>query len=387
MRSLHVGAMPFPSPQGTQALVRSMLDALATAGGAPSLLCYAHGDGSARPDWPIHRVRDFPRVTSLRSGPSLGKIALDVSLARELRRLWRRDEPEVVVAHNVEACALALAARVRPLVYYAHTAFGTELETYGPSFATHGLRMAGAAADHALCRRADLVLAVSPMLAELLERQTGALVRYLAVPWPVPPPIDLRERMAARRALAIPEHSFTALYAGNLDPYQGWQTLLSALPKLDAETPEARLLVATASDPGPLWEAARAHGVARALRVTGLSTELDRRRAHAVADAVVVPRRAVGGLPVKLLDAMARGCPVVATERAAAGLTLDGAAWIVPDDDAAHLATGLAHLMAADETRRDLGEAARRHIATVHAPALFAREFDDALRAMPVRRW
>lgn len=378
MRTLHVGAMPFPSPQGTQALVRSMLDALDAAGSPPRLLCYAHGDGSARPPWPIHRVRDFPRVTSLRSGPSLGKAALDLAMTRELRALWRQLRPDVVVAHNVEACAVAIAARVRPLVYYAHTAFGTELETYGPSAATASLRWAGGFADYTLCRRARAVFAVSPLLAELLQSRSGAPVRYLDVPWPVPPEIDLRERIAARRALAIPEHAFTALYAGNLDAYQGWQALLGVLPRMSHGAAGARLLVATASDPGPLWEAARARGVAEALRVTGLATEVERRRAHAVADVVVVPRRAPGGLPVKLLDAMARGCPVVATERAAAGLPLEEAACIVPDDDPAHLANGLLELMD-DERRRRLGQAAREHVARAHAPRCFAAGLEAAL--------
>jgi hypothetical protein len=39
---LHVAALPFPSPQGTQAAIASMLEALASAGRDVHLLCYPH---------------------------------------------------------------------------------------------------------------------------------------------------------------------------------------------------------------------------------------------------------------------------------------------------------------------------------------------------------
>ena len=79
-------------------------------------------------------------------------------------------------------------------------------------------------------------------------------------------------------------------------------------------------------------------GVAARIRWAPLATERDRAVVHAAADVALVPRRAPGGLPIKLLDALARGVPVVAGARALAGLPLTAAVTVVPDDDPAALA-------------------------------------------------
>lgn len=289
--------MPFPSTQGTQAIVASMMRALPNS----TLLTYAVGSGST--DIDLVRLSDFPRVRSLRSGPSLGKLVLDARMIGELRRRVRQLRPDWIIAHNVEAAWVTWAARVRPWAYFAHTRFDTELPTYS---SLPGLRHAGAALD-AIAVRADRVLAITPKLAEHLGGT------FVMPPWP-PGHIPERER---------PLPGPVVLYAGNLDAYQGLDVVYEATRGLT-------LLVATEStDPLPphaqRWP---------------LANEADRRRAHAAADVVVVPRKAPGGLPIKLLDALSRDVPVVAQRRALAGLNPDGVL-TVPNDDPAALRWGI----------------------------------------------
>ncbi|MEM1415011.1 MAG: glycosyltransferase, partial [Myxococcota bacterium] len=199
MRTLHVACQPFPSPQGTQALIGAMLEALRASGDAPELLAYAHGEGRA-PAVPVHRVPDWPRARSLRSGPSFAKVALDLRAVAALRALVRRRAPALVVAHSVEAALVARAARVPNVAYVAHTRFDAELPSYAPARLSAPLEILGARLD-ALAVGAGAVAAVAPSLADALSARFAIEARALPVPWPpagaLPPPIGVEERRAA----------------------------------------------------------------------------------------------------------------------------------------------------------------------------------------------
>lgn len=379
MRSLHVAAMPFPSHQGTQAAVRAMVDVLAGIGRDTHLLTYAHGAFPIDPAFVLHRVPDFPRVRSLRSGPSIGKVALDVAMVRALRRLHGELAPDVVVAHHVEAATAALAARVRPLVFVAHTALGPELPTYAPPPLAEPLARVGDAADRALVTRAGASCAVSPMLRDRLIQTSGAGVTYVPVPWPVPAERTADERARGRRRHRLTDRDEVILYAGNLDRYQGWEDVLDAFASLASSRPDARLLVATESDPTPLHDRALAAGIGHRVRIARLDGEEARRELHAAADVAAVPRRAMGGVSIKLLDALARGVPTVTTARAAAGLDLRGSAVVVADDDPDAIATGVRIALSAPDAAGRLGTLARAYVATDHAPARFAGALDEAI--------
>ncbi len=336
--------MPFPTPQGTQAIVGMMVRALREQGHQAHLLTYAHGqpDPDAAMDVEPRRLPDWPRVRATRSGPSLGKLALDLRMVAALRAERARTGAQLLVAHNVEAAWACAAAGVAPFVYYAHTSMRDELPYYLPR-ALHPLtRPAGNALDRGACTRAASVFALTPALATRLHplhRRVELVLPPFERPASTPP-----SRIAARSQLGLPLGAPIALYAGNLDAYQGIELLLGALGR----APSAwQLLVATASAPEPLRALAVAHGVAGRVVFAPLANEHDRAVAHAAADVALVPRLASGGLPIKLLEALSRGVPVVANQRALAGLPLaDGVhvLSVVDDDSPEALADGMERL-------------------------------------------
>ena len=77
---LHLAALPFPSYQGTQAAIRSMLETRHASGTRVELFTY----GNAGYDWespfPLHRGPEAARV-ALRSGPSVAKLLADARTA------------------------------------------------------------------------------------------------------------------------------------------------------------------------------------------------------------------------------------------------------------------------------------------------------------------
>src|SRR5690606_20899050 len=107
--------------------------------------------------------------------------------------------------------------------------------------------------------------------------------------------------------------------------------LVEALARLRAEGERFVWLVATASDSRDFANKLARAGLRDATRIVPLGAEGERRALHAAADLVLVPRASPGGVPIKLLDALARGAPVVAARRALAGLPLSGLCHEVPD--------------------------------------------------------
>lgn len=371
---LHLACLPFPSYQGTQAALDAMLRSSIESDRNAHLLVYSHGAYASDAPYPIHRIPDFPKVRSLRSGPSLGKIALDARCIAETRRLACRLQPDAIVAHHIEAALAALAARVRPLYYVAHTCVRRELPVYLPALPKAIVSGVAARAEGFVCRHADRVAVVAPALAELL----GEEAQYLPVPWPPGPPgSEQPSRIRARDALGLPADAQICLYAGNLDRYQGWEHLLESLAMLRSTHPTASLLIATESDPDPARREARRWGVENAVHFRGLDGERARARVHAASDVAWIPRRTEGGLPIKMLDAFARALPVVAMERAKAGLSLDGVCAVVPNDDPGALAAAARRViddpgMAGSLRRRAFGYLATHHSADAFASAIDA---------------
>lgn len=372
---LHLAAMPFPTPQGTQALIAQMLKALHADGRATTLLSYG--------DVPPQRQR---------SGPSWYKAAQDQRLWRALRlqRMPSAASPGTdIVAHHVEAALMTLAVGERPRLFVAHTSLRDELPSYFANAWRRPLANAGRRLDRFLCRRSVAVAAVAPALCQRLEQQTGTPVHYLVPPWSVPPERSQGERRDARQTLGFDATQPVLLYAGNLDAYQGCEMLIAALARLRQQHPAAQLLIATASatsnDTAALRRLAQTAGVADAIGFAPLRSEAQRRRAYAAADLALVPRRHPGGVSVKLLDALCRGVPTIATRRAVAGLPIDHCSAVVADDDAAAMTAAATLLLASPQRHDELSRASRHYVATQHGAASFLRSYDAALEHSPLQ--
>ncbi|MGB3052296.1 MAG: glycosyltransferase [Polyangiales bacterium] len=363
-----------------------MLEASTRVGRPSHLLAYAHGAYELDAPYEIHRIPNFPEVRSVRSGPSWGKVALDARCIVETRRLAGRLQPSAIIAHHIEAALAALAARVAPVYYVAHTSLERELPVYISRVPARPVRSMARRLEKQVCERAAGVAAVAPALATLL----GDGVRYLPVPWSSSAVEDRVTRDEARLRLGIAPDAQVCLYAGNLDPYQGWEHLVEAISMLRRRHRNVRLLVATASDPAPARQQAERLGVADAVRFSGLDSERARMLAHAASDLAWVPRRTEGGLPVKMLDAFARDLPVIAMKRATAGLPLRGACCIVSDDDPGALAAAAGSLFEDERAGSALRDRARRYLSVHHSVQGFTTALrhllGDSVASIPAKR-
>ena len=148
------------------------------------------------------------------------------------------------------------------------------------------------------------------------------------------------------------------LYAGNLDGYQDLELLDAAAGLCSAEG--ISFVVAT-------HDARDAAQRLRNLRVVERPTFSEIRALHYAAGALVLTRRRPGGFPIKLLNYMEAGRPIVAFSHIAPGLE-DGVNACLLDESSGpeELAGAIRGLWERQERGEKLGRAARDHLLSHH---------------------
>jgi glycosyltransferase involved in cell wall biosynthesis len=174
------------------------------------------------------------------------------------------------------------------------------------------------------------------------------------------------------------------LYAGRLSPEKGVDVLLDAWAMARRRGALGTLcLVGEGPERADLERRARDHGILGAVRFAGPADDVA--PWLGAADAFVLPSR-TEGLSVALLEAMAAGLPVVATDVGGTRDAAGGAAVLVPPDDPRALAEALAAVLEAPEQAATLGEAARRRVLSRFGIQLVARRHLDLYREVAAPR-
>ncbi|OLO61977.1 glycosyl transferase family 1 [Actinomyces oris] len=301
------------------------------------------------------------RAEALEIGP---RPSLNDSLAvARLRRLGRR--ADVVHAHGLRAGALAALAlgrrrrgRTRLVVTLHNLTIGGRLTT-----------LVGERLERLIARRADLILAVSPDLAER-ARELGAPRVELAIIPAAPPqqPTEPAPSDPAAPEEAWPRGSARLLTVARLAPQKGLPLLLEAAAILSREVDAGRLAAFTwalAGD-GPGREEAAERIAAEQLPVTLLGRRTDSPALMEAAD-VVVQTSLWEGQPLTIQEALRSGTAIVATDVGGTAVTARGGAVLVAPQAQA-IAEALGTLLSDPEARSRAAE--RAHEAAGRLPGL-----------------
>lgn len=279
-------------------------------------------------------------------------IALDcgpgrrVDIIFRLARLFRRSQIDVVHTHNSRSLIYgAPAARLARIGRVIHTRHG---QHYGASPAEiRAFRWASWFTDHVICvsddsARLSLIDGVAP-------RRVRTIVNG----------VD-----PAKFAFLGPAAGSTVVAVGRLSPEKGYDTLLEAVALASAEHPPLRLELA---GDGPCMPELRriADRLKISDRVTFLGEVSDVPAVLARAALFVLPSL-TEGISLTLLEAMARGLPVVAT---AVGGTpeavIDGETGrLAPPRAPAELARMIVSALGDPEAGRRMGLAGRHRVET-----------------------
>lgn len=377
-----VAACPYPSGQGTQALIGELARGMVARGHRVHLICYAHGGPERREPFAIQRAWPLPGYRRLRAGPDPFKPLLDLGVAWRAADVVRRCGCKLIHAHNYEgALAGWLAARSTgvPLLYHAHNLMEDELPRY---FQRSGVRAAarrlGWALDRSVPRLAGRVLALHEPMAETLQC-CGVPADRLRV---VAPGIEADAWTPANGAVAQAGADLRVAYCGNLDGYQELDLLFAAMRQVVAELPGAELVLATPNPPVEARALARRSGAGAFTRVVAAADPAATRQVLAGCALAVCARSSPSGFPLKNLNAAAAGLPLVVCRSAAHGLEPGRSGLVVPDGDARAMADAVIELLRQPQRRSKLGRAGWALIRERYTRERMCREVEEEWDAL-----
>jgi sugar transferase (PEP-CTERM/EpsH1 system associated) len=301
--------------------------------------------------------------------------------APALTRRIREVKPDIVHTRNWGAFEGLLAARRVGVCARVHSEHGIDWDT---TVKEPWRRL--------LCRRlafqlADRVLSVSRQLRDLHAKRTGFPARKIEV---IHNGVDSRRfspdaavRARVRREFGISDGEFCIGCVGNLIPVKDHLTLLRAIGGFAQSGRPWRMLVAgTGPELSKLTAFVAAHPawkdrvlvLGRSSSVPELLNAMD----------VYVLSSLTEGISNSLLEAMATGLPVVATETGGnPEVVINGDSGLLfPVGDDSRLTEHLLALEARSEWRRQLGQRARRRVRAEFSIDSMVRKYEEVYESL-----
>jgi 1,2-diacylglycerol 3-alpha-glucosyltransferase len=362
-----VAACAFPANHGSPASVREMSDTLSQMGHAVHIVTYSTGQEDIVVRYAkVHRTGPFRPETNAKVGPSSEKFLEDLALLRLLVRVVRRERIDIIHAHNYEAALIGVMAKWitgRPLLYNAVNLMSDELAGYDfirPAW------LAGALArglDWFVPIFPDHITAVSPELRQWFIERGTAERKVDMIPAGIVPEMFNKADPEKVRGRYPNNGRPIVMYTGVLNAFQRIDYLLRAFAVVSKTLPDTLLMMVSAL---VSEEHQREHqkladqlGISDAIMWIAPHSLEDLPSYLALADVAVISRPECPGHPVKLLNYMMAGKPIVCFEGAAKGLRHLHDAFIVPNHDCEALGKGIITLLKNRELAARLGVNAR----------------------------
>lgn len=217
--------------------------------------------------------------------------------------------------------------------------------------------------------RSTAIISNSAAGADVAERLAGNVrvaIDVIGNGVPIPERISADARNALRARIGVPEDRVCALFVGRLVEQKNVRCLLDAMAAL----PVAKRPWLVLAGDGPLRTGLAAHAEAIGVhaQVAFLGERGDATALMQAADFLILPSHEEG-LSNALLEAMAAGCPVIAS--AVGGnpelIEHEQTGLLFPDDDRAALAMYMSRLVSDSELRQKLSRQARAHAERQHS--------------------
>ena len=330
----------------------------------------------------VHRVPIARRVAPLSNAASLWRLF----------RLMRRERFDIVHVHTPVAAVLGrIAARLARIPCVVYTAHGFYFHERMPGWKRRAIVLVERALGQ-WCT--DLLLAQSAEDADTaLRERIAAQERVVWIGNGVDPQRFVRTPSDALRAdLGLPDEARVIGFVGRLVREKGVVELFEAMARVVARCPEARLLVVgdTLKSDRDTKAVARldrliaSERLADVVRFTGFRD--DTPDLLAIMDVFVLPSHREG-MPRTILEAMAAGKPVVATNiRGSREEVIDGVTGLlVPVGDSEALAEAILRVLSDEALARRFGEAGRRRVREEFDEAAVLQRQIDAYRKLLVR--
>jgi glycosyltransferase involved in cell wall biosynthesis len=368
---------------GAQEVVRTLAENL-TALGCFSVVC-AFKDGPLRAEIeklgiPVEILPD--RRHSVLSPFFIGEMA---GLRRKLAGLVVKHKIDVIQTHllrSLDFMVLSLRANAGPRVYWTfHNALFDLREDH---LARHKWLLKPKRFSHHLlyrigARYVDGLVAVSQDVKKaILETMPGMPANKISV---ILNSVDTRRyqdrssRAVTRQALDVGETEHVMALVATFKRQKGHQFLLQAAAEVVPKFPGLRILLI---GDGELREALRAQTAAlhleQNIRFLGMRSDVP--QLLSASDSFILPSL-WEGLPMALIEAMASGLPVIATQVSGTNqvVVAGETGWLVPPGDADALTEAMSELLSNLEQAARMGMTAQQRVEKLFSAQKQAQEY------------
>jgi glycosyltransferase involved in cell wall biosynthesis len=287
----------------------------------------------------------------------------DLKAFVKLYRLIRRERPDIVDTHTAKAGFLGrLAARLAKVPVVVHTYHGHVLHGYYNRFKNSALRRM----ERTLARFTTCLIAVDEQVKRDLLAYGVAPPGKIAV---IPYGLHLEPFLACEaykgdfsREMGLADGTKLVGIVGRIFPIKNHRLFLDAAALVSKQEPATRFVIVGDGTLRPEMEQhADSIGITERIIFTGWRRDLP--RIYADLDLLAVTSNNEG-TPFSAIEAMASGCPVVATRVGGLPDLIDEGqtGYLVPRGDAHAVAAAMLRLLRAPEAVRRMGETARARV-------------------------
>lgn len=274
-----------------------------------------------------------------------------------IRQFIAREQPDIIHAHWVlpqGLCALLGRYLARSNVPIVCTSHGSDIFGLRGRLSRCGIG--------AVLRRVQAITGVSrELVSHTLSFGVDPAMTHV-----MPMGIDSKRLFTPADATRDADARCRLLYVGRLSDIKGIDVLIDAMPYVLAKIPQATLTIVGGGEELPaLRERAESAGVSAAVRFEGAVPHERLTPFYRSADCFVFPSRSEG-LGLTMLEAMACGCPVIASDLPAVrdAITSGENGILVPPDDPRAIAEQIHRLHADPPYALRLARNARETAAT-----------------------
>ena len=293
----------FDVPGGVQSHVRDLAEELIRLGHDVSVLAPADDD-DALPSYVVPAGRAVP----VPYNGSVARLSFGLLSASRVRRWIREGEFDVLHVHEPASPSLGLLA--------CWAAIGPIVATFHASMEKSRAITAAYAILQTALEKVSARIAVSERARETLVEHLGADAVV------IPNGVSVRAFRGGPTLPGWPGQGGTLGFLGRIDePRKGLPVLLAAMPEIAARHPGVRLLVAGPGDVADV-RSSLPPALRERVHLLGLVSEADKAAMLRSVDVYVAPNTGGESFGIILLEAMAAGTPVLASDIEAFRLVL-----------------------------------------------------------------
>lgn len=294
---------------------------------------------------------------------SVAPVALGPAAARRTRRAIASRRPDLVHVHEPAVPVVGLAAlRTGLPTVTTHHAWAESTGLYGVVGRLVRRRIAAA----------EVRLAVSPAAAGHHAEALGLPRRLFRV---VPNGVDVGMFREARALDRLSTAGPVLLFVGRLEPRKGFEHAVQAFARLKMQHPDLRMVVVGDGPERERCQALLPAGLRVDVDMLGRVSDEDKARCFASADVYVAPNLGGESFGIVLLEALAAGTAVVASDLPGFRSVIDDGVTgsLVPPGDPAALADAVAGLLHNDRRREAMVAAGREAVVAYDWPWVAAQ--------------